>query len=79
MVFIKNEDTGLYNGFIPDLLVYCEGDSIESVYDGAQELIKYYFQLATKHDTEIPTPSSLEETTEKWPGYKVSLITADIK
>ena len=79
MVFIFNEETELYNGFIPDLMLYCEGNTIEAVYACAEELIGYYFQLATKHDTEIPAPSTLADTATKWDGYKVSLITADIK
>ena len=79
MVFIFNEETGLYNGYIPDLTLYCEGEVLESVYACAEELIKYYFQLATKYDTYIPQPSTLESVSAKWEGYKVSLITADIK
>jgi predicted RNase H-like HicB family nuclease len=79
MVFILNEETGLYNGYIPDLMLYCEGESLESVYSASEELIQYYFQLATKHNTEIPTPSTLDIISNKWSGYKVSLITADIK
>lgn len=79
MVFIYNEDTGVYNGYIPDLTLYCEGETLEAVYACAEELIQYYFELATQHDTEVPAPSTLEETTKKWTGYKVSLISADIK
>jgi predicted RNase H-like HicB family nuclease len=79
MIFILNEDTGLYNGYIPDLTLYCEGDTLESVYDAARELMQYYFKLAVKHDTEVPSPSALETISDKWTGYKVSLITADIE
>ncbi|MBR4419068.1 MAG: type II toxin-antitoxin system HicB family antitoxin [Clostridia bacterium] len=78
MVFIFNEDESVYNGYIPDLTLYCEGETLESVYASAEELIKYYFELAVKYDTEIPTPSPMEEVSQKWTGYKVSLITADI-
>ena len=79
MVFIYNEDTRVYNGYIPDLTLYCEGETLENVYACAEELIQYYFELATRHDTEVPLPSTLEEITNKWTGYKVSLISADIK
>jgi len=78
MVFIFNEDENIYNGYIPDLTLYCEGETLESVYSCAEELIKYYFELAVKYDTEVPSPSSLETVSGKWSGYKVSLITADI-
>lgn len=78
MVFVMNEESGLYNGYIPDLTLYCEGETVESVYAVAEELIEYYFQLAEKHDTEVPTPSSLDIISDKWKGYKVSLITANI-
>lgn len=78
MVFIFNEEDGIYNGYIPDLTLYCEGETLEAVYSCAEELIKYYFELATKYDTEVPTPTSMEKIAEKWTGYKVSLITADI-
>lgn len=78
MVFIFNEDENIYNGYIPDLTLYCEGETLESVYSCAEELIKYYFELAVKYDTEVPSPSSMETISGKWSGYKVSLITADI-
>lgn len=78
MVFIFNEDENIYNGYIPDLTLYCEGETLESVYACAEELIKYYFELATKYDTEVTTPSTLEEISKKWTGYKVSLITAEV-
>ena len=78
MVFIFNEEAGMYNGYIPDLTLYCEGETLESVYACAEELIKYYFELATKYDTEVPTPSTMEAISQKWTGYKVSLISADI-
>lgn len=79
MVFIYNEDAKVYNGYIPDLTLYCEGETLEVVYACAEELIQYYFELATQHDTEVPAPSTLEEITQKWTGYKVSLISANIK
>lgn len=78
MVFIFNEDENIYNGYIPDLTLYCEGETLESVYSCAEELIKYYFELAVKYDTEVPSPSSMEAVSGKWSGYKVSLITADV-
>ena len=78
MVFIFNEDENIYNGYIPDLTLYCEGETLESVYSCAEELIKYYFELAVKYDTEVPSPSTMEAVSGKWSGYKVSLITADI-
>ena len=78
MVFIFNEDENIYNGYIPDLTLYCEGETLESVYSCAEELIKYYFELAVKYDTEVPSPSTMDAVSGKWSGYKVSLITADI-
>ena len=78
MVFIFNEDENIYNGYIPDLTLYCEGETLESVYSCAEELIKYYFELAVKYDTEVPSPSTMDAVSSKWSGYKVSLITADI-
>ena len=78
MVFIFNEDENISNGYIPDLTLYCEGETLESVYSCAEELIKYYFELAVKYDTEVPSPSTMDAVSGKWSGYKVSLITADI-
>ena len=78
MVFIFNEDENIYNGYIPDLTLYCEGETLESVYSCAEELIKYYFELAVKYDTEVPSPTTMDAVSGKWSGYKVSLITADI-
>ena len=41
MVFIFNEEENIYNGYIPDLTLYCEGETLEAVYACAEELIKY--------------------------------------
>ena len=79
IVFIRNEETKRYNGFIPDLVVFAEGETLEDVIAEAQTIMAKYFELALKHDTEIPEPTSLEKTYEKWKGYKVMYVTANIK
>jgi predicted RNase H-like HicB family nuclease len=79
MIFILNEETGFYNGYIPDLTIFCEGETLESVYVAAEELMSYYFNLAVKHQTDVPPPSTMEAVSQKWTGYKVSLITASVK
>ena len=79
IIFILNEETRHHNGYIPDLAIFAEGKTPEDVYEQMEEILKNYMALAVKYDTEIPTPSSLETITKKWPGYKVSLITANIK
>lgn len=76
IVFILNPDTNWYNGYVPDLAVFSEGEKLEDVYAEAEELMLAYLTLATKYDAEIPTPSSLEEVSTKWAGYKVSLVSA---
>ncbi|MDR0975805.1 MAG: type II toxin-antitoxin system HicB family antitoxin [Christensenellaceae bacterium] len=78
IVFIFNEETGQYNGYIPDLALYCDGETLEKTYANAEELLEYYLLLAYKHDTEIPLPSTLDDIIKKWVGYKASLITASI-
>jgi predicted RNase H-like HicB family nuclease len=79
MVFVFDEESGAYSGFVPDLILYCEGKTIEDVYECARQLIQYYFELATKYETEIPEPSTLDRVSLKWPEHKVSLITAETK
>ena len=79
IVFIRNEQTKRYNGFIPDLVVFAEGETMEEVITEAQKIMTRYFELALKYGTEIPSATSLEETYEKWTGYKVMYITANIK
>jgi len=76
IVFILNPDTGWYNGYVPDLAVFSEGEKLEDVYAEAEELMLAYLTLAVKYDADIPAPSSLEEISAKWAGYKVSLISA---
>ena len=78
IVFILNEETGNYNGYIPDLAIFAEGEKLESVYAEAEEIIHNYFRLAAKHNVEIPGPTSLEDIAKKWKGFKISLITANI-
>jgi len=78
IVFIKNADTGAYNGYIPDLAIACEGATMEAVIAEAQALLARFFELSFKYNTEVPTPSSLEETYAKWKGYKVMCVTANV-
>ena len=79
IVFIRNEETKRYNGFIPDLVVFAEGETLEDVISEAQAVMTKYFELALKYQTEIPQPTSLETTYNKWKGYKVMYVTANIK
>jgi len=60
----------MYNGYIPDLAIATEGVTLEDVISEAQILIAKFFDLAIKYKTDVPGPSSLEETYEKWKGYK---------
>ena len=79
IIFILNEETKHHNGYIPDLAVFAEGKTPEAVYEDMEEILHNYIFLATKYSAEIPTPSTLEEIIKKWPGYKVSLISTEIK
>ena len=78
IVFILNPETGGYNGFIPDLLIFAEGEKLEDVYEDAHETLTKFFALQQKYGKDVPAPSGLDEMTAKWEGFKVSLITADI-
>jgi len=78
-VFILNRETNMYNGFIPDLAIASEGKTLEDVIAYAQELLRKFFNLALKYETDVPEPSTLEETYEKWRGYKVMYVTATVK
>ena len=78
IVFILNPETGAYNGFIPDLLIFAEGEELEKVYESAQEILQKFFELQQKYQKEVPGPSSLDAISAKWAGYKVSLITANV-
>ena len=79
IVFILNRETNAFNGFIPDLAIACEGATMEEVIAHAQALIARFFELAIKYKTETPGPSTLEATLEKWKGYKVMYVTANIQ
>ncbi|MCL2570394.1 MAG: type II toxin-antitoxin system HicB family antitoxin [Firmicutes bacterium] len=79
IVFIYNQEEEKYNGFIPDLSIFAEGEKMEDVYASAEDLIHQYFGLALKHDLDFPAPSTLEEISSKWEGFKISLLTATIK
>ena len=79
IVFILNEETRMYNGYIPDLAIFAEGATLEEVIQEAQALLTKFFTLVVKYNTEVPTPTSLEATYEKWKGYKVMYVTANIK
>ena len=76
VVFILNEETKYYNGYIPDLAIFAEGQTPEEVYGELEIIITNFAHLAKKYNTEVPEPSTLDEIVKKWPRYKVSLISA---
>ena len=69
----------MYNGYIPDLAIAAEGTTLEDVIAESQSLIKKFFELALKYNTDVPEPSTLEQTYEKWKGYKVMYVTANVE
>jgi predicted RNase H-like HicB family nuclease len=79
IVFILNEETKMYNGYIPDLAICAVGKTLEDTIFEAQQLMTKFFDIALKYRTEIPEPSSLETIYKKWEGYKVMYVTANIK
>jgi len=78
IVFIFNEETAQYNGYIPDLGVASIGDKLEDAYSEAEEAMKQFVQIALANDIEFEPASGLEEITAKWVGFKTSLITVDL-
>ena len=79
IVFVLNTETGMYNGYVPDLAIAAEGRTMEAVISHAQGLITKFFELAVKYQTDVPEPSTLEATYEKWKGYKVMYVTANVE
>ena len=73
IVFIFNEDTEGYCGFIPDLCLYSEGDTLEEVYQDAEIKLHDFFVLSRIHAIDYNEPTPLEQITKQWPGYKISL------
>ena len=69
----------MYNGYIPDLALFAEGATLEEVIAEAQKLMTKFFELVIKYQTEIPEPTTVEAAYEKWKGYKVMYVTANIK
>ena len=69
----------MYNGYIPDLAICAEGKTLEDVIGEAQILMTKFFELVVKYNTDVPSPSSLDDTYKKWKGYKVMYVTANIK
>ena len=78
-MFILNQETNFHNGYIPDLALFSEGQNIEDVYEEMTDILRNYISLAIKYEADVPLPSTLNDITGKWPGYKVSLITAELK
>ena len=79
VVFIFNEETNVHNGYIPDLALFAKGDTPEEVYSEMELILKTFMFLSVRYNADPPAPSTLDETVAKWPGYKVSLISAEIK
>ena len=78
IVFVLNRESNMYNGYIPDLAIAAEGATLEEVIAEAQQLIAKFFDLAIKYKSDVPAPSTLEETYAKWKGYKVMYVTANV-
>jgi len=79
VIFIYNEETKCHNGYVPDLAIFSEGETPEEVYAEMEVILENFMFLAVKYGTEIPAASTLDSIVAKWPGYKVSLISAEIK
>lgn len=78
IVFIFNEATDYYNGYVPDLGICAYGEKLEEVYANAENMVREYFIILLKEGFEVPTATSLEDITKKWKNYKVSLLTANL-
>ena len=68
----------MYNGYIPDLAIVAEGATLEETIADAQGYMGKFFELVVKYNTDVPEPTSLEKTYEKWRGYKVMYVTANV-
>jgi predicted RNase H-like HicB family nuclease len=78
-VFIFNVETNHYNGYLPDLAIAAEGATLEETIAQAQQRLGRFFELALKYNTDVPAPSALDKTYDKWKGYKVMYVTTTIK
>jgi len=79
IVFVFNEETKCHNGYIPDLAIFADGQTPEDVYAEMETILKNFLHLSIKYNTDIPAPRTLDEVVMKWPGFKVSLISAEVR
>ena len=78
IVFIYNEETGYYNGYIPDLHLSAVGEKLEDAYADAEDAMTKYFQIVLEDQLDVEPPSTLEKIAAKWVGFKTSLISVDL-
>jgi len=78
IVFIFNPETKLFNGFVPDLAIYAEGVTRKDVTEEAEHILVKYMELAQKYKTDIPKPTSMEKTKEKWKAYEIGLVSVKV-
>ncbi|MCL2771540.1 MAG: type II toxin-antitoxin system HicB family antitoxin [Firmicutes bacterium] len=78
IVFILNPETHQFNGYIPDLAIACEGETIEETLQAAEELVARFFELSKKYEIEVPEPSAIEHIKSKWNGYQVASVKVKI-
>ena len=64
---------------IPDLNLLATGLDAEEAFVSGKEYIKSYFDLATRFDAIIPSPSTYEDICKKYPKNKVVMIDVAIK
>lgn len=77
-VLYQDKD-GIHYLSIPDLNLLATGDNPEEAFVNGKDYIKSYFDLATRFDTIVPTPSSYEEICKRYPKNKVVMIDVAVK
>lgn len=70
---------GLHYLAIPDLNLLATGTDTEEAFINGKEYIKSYFDLATRFDAIIPSPTSYEDVCKKHPKNKVVMIDVAVK
>ena len=76
-VFYFDEEYNQYAAEFSDICIYAEGETMEEVYQNAQEYLKKYLDCCDELGVEPNTPGTYDWVEKEHPNGKTMLVTVD--
>lgn len=75
----EEENVKVYNIFFPDLDIVSSGETVEEAFLGAEDYLQAYLKIAVKMESQIPAPSTFEETEKMNPKRYILLASGEVE